>query len=103
MLELRPPGTDKGSTLRSYAERVRARSVMYTGDDLGDLTAFAAIDTLRKEGVGGLKVCSGSAEVVEVARQADLVVDGPDGVVALLEQVIKRDRIATDLGRARLS
>jgi trehalose 6-phosphate phosphatase len=38
--------------------------------------------------VAGLKVCSGSAEVVEVARQADLVVDGPDGVVALLEDLV---------------
>jgi trehalose 6-phosphate phosphatase len=29
-------------------------------------------------------VCSGSAEVTELAERADLVVDGPAGVVALL-------------------
>jgi len=88
VLELRPPGTDKGATLRAHAEQVGARCVVYTGDDLGDLTAFATIDALRREGVAGLKVCSGSAEVVEVARQADLVVDGPDGVVALLDEFV---------------
>jgi len=29
-------------------------------------------------------VCSGSAEVTDLADLADLVVDGPDGVVSLL-------------------
>jgi len=29
-------------------------------------------------------VCSGSAEVTALAGDADLMVDGPDGVVALL-------------------
>ena len=92
VLELRPPGTDKGSTLRSHVEQMRAHAVAYTGDDLGDLTAFAAIDALRKEGVAGLKVCSGSVEVVEVARQADLVVDGPEGVMDLLDHLIEAIR-----------
>ena len=39
---------------------------------------------LRSEGVPGLLVCSGSDEVAELADRADLVVDGPAGVVALL-------------------
>jgi trehalose 6-phosphate phosphatase len=38
--------------------------------------------------VPGLKVCSGSTEVAELARQADLVVDGPSGVTALIEGLI---------------
>ncbi|GEM_PF-1976466 len=29
-------------------------------------------------------MCSGSAEVPDLAAEADLVVDGPDGVAALL-------------------
>jgi trehalose 6-phosphate phosphatase len=40
---------------------------------------------LRAEGVPGLAVCSGSAEVTGLADEADLVVDGPPGVVALLD------------------
>lgn len=34
-----------------------------------------------------MTVCSGSAEVAELAERADIVVDGPDGVVALLEEL----------------
>jgi trehalose 6-phosphate phosphatase len=88
VIELRPPGMDKGTTLGAHVAAVRARAVMYTGDDLGDLSAFATVDALRSDGVAGLKVCSGSAEAVEVAGQADLVVDGPDGVMDLLDQLI---------------
>lgn len=84
VIELRPPGMDKGQALRRHAAECRSRSVAYIGDDLGDLPAFAAIDLLRTEGLGGLKVCSGSTEVEGLAEQADLVVAGPAGVVGLL-------------------
>jgi trehalose 6-phosphate phosphatase len=57
---------------------------MFCGDDLGDVAAFGAVRALRGEGVPGLTVFSGSAEVTALAESADLVVDGPDGVVALL-------------------
>jgi trehalose 6-phosphate phosphatase len=42
------------------------------------------VRALRGQGVPGLTVFSGSAEVTALAERADLVVDGPDGVVALL-------------------
>ena len=84
VLELRPPGSDKGQALRRHAAERAARTVAYVGDDLGDLPAFAAVDQVRSEGRAGLKVCSGSSEVRELAGQADLVVDGPAGVVHLL-------------------
>jgi trehalose 6-phosphate phosphatase len=87
VLELRPAGVDKGQTLLSYAHERSARSICYTGDDLGDLRAFDAVESLRDEGIAGLKVGSRSAEVLEVARRADLVVDGPAGVVDLLEGI----------------
>jgi trehalose 6-phosphate phosphatase len=84
VIELRPPGMDKGVALASYAREVGAESVLYAGDDLGDLPAFAAVEKLRSDGVPGVLVCSGSAEVTELAERADLVVDGPAGVVGLL-------------------
>ncbi|WAP56704.1 trehalose-phosphatase [Streptomyces sp. S465] len=84
VLELRPPGMDKGVALTEYVRRTGAAAVLYAGDDLGDLAAFAAVERLREEGVPGLLVCSGSAEVTELAERADLVVDGPAGVVGLL-------------------
>ncbi|MGW4602155.1 trehalose-phosphatase [Streptomyces sp. NPDC004532] len=84
VLELRPPGMDKGVALLEYVREIGAGAVMYAGDDLGDLSAFAAVDKLRSDGVPGLLVCSGSDEVTELAERADLVVDGPPGVVRLV-------------------
>ena len=86
VLELRPPGMDKGMALRSFvAERdERPSAVLFAGDDLGDLAAFDAVEALRAEGVPGVLVCSGSAEVTALAERADLVVDGPSGIVDLL-------------------
>ena len=84
VLELRPPGMDKGMALTRLARETEAETLLYAGDDLGDLAAFAAVDALRSEGLGGLLVCSGSEEVAELAERADLVVDGPAGVAALL-------------------
>ena len=84
VLELRPPGTDKGTTLTSLVAQRRCRAILFAGDDLGDLAAFAAVRELRAAGHPGLTVCSGSAEVPELAAGADLVVDGPAQVTALL-------------------
>ncbi|MFC6062802.1 trehalose-phosphatase [Streptomyces ochraceiscleroticus] len=87
VLELRPPGVDKGVALTSYVREVDAGAVLYAGDDLGDLAAYAAVDALRAEGLPGVLVCS-SATVgegaEELADRADLVVPGPAGVVELL-------------------
>ncbi|MFF8944492.1 trehalose-phosphatase [Streptomyces sp. NPDC014864] len=90
VLELRPPGMDKGVALLDYVRDVAATSVLYAGDDLGDLPAFATVDKLRSDGVPGLLVCSGSSEVTELAERADLVVDGPAGVVALLRELAEK-------------
>ncbi|MFJ2392675.1 trehalose-phosphatase [Streptomyces sp. NPDC087843] len=90
VLELRPPGMDKGVALLEYVREVGAEAVLYAGDDLGDLPAFAAVDKLRSDGVPGLLVCSGSSEVAELADRADLVVDGPAGVVHLLRSLADR-------------
>lgn len=84
VLELRPPGMDKGVALLTHVRDLSAGSVLYAGDDLGDLPAFTAVDDLRATGTPGLLVCSGSDEVTELRKRADLVVDGPGGVVSLL-------------------
>ncbi|WP_043633532.1 trehalose-phosphatase [Nonomuraea candida] len=84
VLELRPPGMDKGHALSAYLAERGARSVMFVGDDLGDLAAF---DAVRASGLPGVTVCSGSTEVTALAERADIVVDGPDGVVALLAEL----------------
>lgn len=87
VLELRPAGGDKGDALRSLVAERAPKVVAFVGDDLGDLAAYDAVDELRATGTPGLLVCSGSTEVTALAERADLVVDGPDGVVALLTAV----------------
>ena len=94
VIELRPAGADKGVALTELARQRGRSAVMFCGDDLGDLPAFAAVRRMQGEGLPGIAVCSGSAEVSGVAAEADLVVDGPEGVAALLAA------IAAEIGRS---
>ncbi|MGW0699472.1 trehalose-phosphatase [Streptomyces sp. NPDC002867] len=89
VLELRPPGMDKGVALAEYVREVGATAVLYAGDDLGDLPAYGAVEKLRSDGVPGLLVCSGT-EVPELASRADLVVPGPGAVASLLAALAER-------------
>jgi trehalose 6-phosphate phosphatase len=84
VIELRPPGADKGIALKTLAAEQARSAVMFCGDDLGDRPAFTAVRELRATGLPGVSVCSGSAEVPELAAETDLVVAGPAGVAALL-------------------
>jgi trehalose 6-phosphate phosphatase len=93
VIELRPPGVDKGTALTGLVAERAAGSALFCGDDLGDLPAFAAVRELRARGIPGCAVASASAESPQVAAAADLVVDGPEGIVALLAG------IAAGLGR----
>ncbi|MFC1415363.1 trehalose-phosphatase [Streptacidiphilus cavernicola] len=90
VLELRPPGMDKGVALTSFLREREAATVLFAGDDLGDVAAYDAVDALRAtERVDALLVCSapttGEPPVRALADRADLIVPGPEGVVALLD------------------
>jgi trehalose 6-phosphate phosphatase len=89
VIELRPPGIDKGVALRELIETVGARTVVYLGDDLGDLPAYAVIEELSAAGaIVGMTVASvapGDPDVpAEPAERADAVLGGPTAVVAWL-------------------
>jgi trehalose 6-phosphate phosphatase len=88
VIELRPPGIDKGKALRELASLRSPAAIMFCGDDLGDRPAFRAVREMREEGTPGLIVCSGSTEVPELSADADLVVAGPQGVAALLDGLV---------------
>ncbi|GGT20396.1 trehalose 6-phosphate phosphatase [Streptomyces kurssanovii] len=89
VLELRPPGVDKGVALSEYVREVGAGAVLYAGDDLGDLAAYGAVEKLRSDGVPGLLVCSGN-EVPELADRADLVLQGPAQLADFLAALARR-------------
>jgi trehalose 6-phosphate phosphatase len=87
VVELRQPGSDKGVAVRTLVEQTGARQVVFAGDDLGDLPAFDAVDELREQGLGGLLVCSASAEQDALVARADVVLEGPDAVAAWLTEL----------------
>ena len=89
VIELRPPGMDKGSALTALAAERKSGAILFAGDDLGDLPAFGAVRALRAAGHPGLTVCSASGEVSDLAAEADLVVAGPDEVAALLSALAR--------------
>ena len=69
--------------MRTLVAEPDTRSVVFAGDDLGDLPAVAA---LRDLDLPALVVCSDSPESpAGLRRGADLVVDGPAGVVGFLD------------------
>jgi trehalose 6-phosphate phosphatase len=84
--ELRPAvRSDKGDAVRRVVAESGAREVVVVGDDLGDLAAFAAAAEFAAEGRDGLRVAVRSAEAPPaLLAEADLVVDGPLGVLDFL-------------------
>jgi trehalose 6-phosphate phosphatase len=87
VIEIRAAGMDKGLALRRLVEEYDASSVLFVGDDLGDVPAFEAVADLRATGMPTLLVCSGSDEQSALRALADLVVTGPDGVMAFLREL----------------
>jgi trehalose 6-phosphate phosphatase len=84
VIEVRAPGMHKGLAVEAALEEHQARGVLFAGDDLGDLEAFETIRELRGQGLPSLLVCSTSHEQDALADLADIVVDGPGGVLGLL-------------------
>jgi trehalose 6-phosphate phosphatase len=88
VVEVRPPGVDKGVAVRRLVHATDANAVIYVGDDLGDLPAYAAVEQLRADGRAGVTVASTGADAPpELAARADLVLDGPTAVVDFLARL----------------
>lgn len=86
-VELRPPvDVDKGSVVLEMSAGLAA--VAFAGDDIGDLPAFAALATLRAAGKTTLSIASGGPETPpEVVAAADITVEGPEGILAVLRDL----------------
>ena len=88
VLEVRPPvRIDKGAGIASFLDGTDVESAMYVGDDATDLDAFRMLGRLLEEGrlSTAVKVGVRSEEgPEEIVTEADVVVDGTDGVLELL-------------------
>jgi trehalose 6-phosphate phosphatase len=82
VLEVLPPlDANKGTAVRALLGDRSLTRALFAGDDTTDLDAFEAVEELEV----GVKVAVGSGEAPpELLAHADLVVDGPTGLVELL-------------------
>jgi trehalose 6-phosphate phosphatase len=87
--ELRPPvQIDKGTVVAELTTGLVATA--FFGDDRGDLPAFDALDRAAADtGAVALKVGVRSSEApIELIERADVLVDGPDGVLDLMRRLL---------------
>jgi trehalose 6-phosphate phosphatase len=89
-VELHPPiEVDKGTTVVELCRAAGASAACYLGDDLGDLPAFDGLDRLAADGVHTVRVAVTGAEApAALIARADLTVEGPKGVLALLRGLL---------------
>jgi trehalose 6-phosphate phosphatase len=89
-VELVPEGVPlKGGVVRRLLSEHALRAVLYAGDDAADLEAFTELGRARDDGVAVLRVAVRAAETPsDLLDAADEIVDGPDGLVELLRELI---------------
>jgi trehalose 6-phosphate phosphatase len=92
VLEVRPPvSVDKGMGIAALLRGVPVAAALYVGDDTTDLDAFRGLRDLVQAGSLDSALCvavSSDEAPPELAREADLTVDGPAGVRGVLEALL---------------
>jgi trehalose 6-phosphate phosphatase len=88
-VELRPPvPVDKGTVTAELAQG--ASVAVYAGDDAGDLVAFGVLTELEQSGAveHAVRIGVRSAEAPPGIFDADVLVDGPEGLADLLADLV---------------
>ena len=92
VLEVRPPvELKKGRGVNLLLDGTDITAALYVGDDRTDLDAFEALRRVAADGRLQAAVCVGVASdetPPELEAQADVLVDGPVGVRALLSALV---------------
>jgi trehalose 6-phosphate phosphatase len=93
VLEIRPNvAINKGIAVAALIPARPVDAALYGGDDRTDLDAFTALRTLERDGELTATACVAVASdesPPEVAREADLVVRGPEGFAGVLEALAR--------------
>jgi trehalose 6-phosphate phosphatase len=91
VLELRPSTeVGKDAAVKALLATTEVRAAIYAGDDTTDLDAFRGLRERREEGGLEIAICVGVASPEappELAAHSDLLVDGPAGWLAILEDL----------------
>jgi trehalose 6-phosphate phosphatase len=92
VLEVRPPvRMDKGAGIVAFLEDAELDAAVYVGDDATDVDAFRGLAELVAAGrlKHAVRVCVRSDEgPSDLAAEADVVVEGTDGVRELLDALL---------------
>ena len=90
IVEVRVPlKVDKGQALRSFVQRFGLRGVVFAGDDRTDLDAVLEIARLRQEGIAALAIVVQHPDTLrEMLANADIVVQGVEGMANLLREMV---------------
>ena len=82
---------DKGAGIISFLEGADVDVRLYVGDDTTDLDAFRALAQLSEEGRSRTRIRVGVRSdegPTQITEQADVVVDGTEGVQQLLALLV---------------
>lgn len=92
VLEVRPPvRMDKGKGVTTLLRDQQLTAALYVGDDTTDIDAFRALREMVADGTLTTAVCAAVASdeaPEELAREADVTVEGTGGVRRLLEALL---------------
>ena len=92
VLEVRPPVVlDKGLGIATLLRGGDTAAAVYVGDDTTDLDAFRGLRSQVESGALASALCvavSSDEAPPDLAKEADLTVDGPGGVRELLEALL---------------
>jgi trehalose 6-phosphate phosphatase len=80
VVEIRPPGVDKGTAVDALLDRAAVKAALYVGDDTTDVDAMRALARRRSSGLQVLLVGVRSAEM-------------PDGLAHLADSLIEQDEV----------
>lgn len=89
VIEVRSGTADKGRVIKDLVETTDARGVLFVGDDLGDVEALHAVGDCIDAGLAGVRACVRNPEVSELVSLADVVLEGPDGVISFLRTLVQ--------------
>lgn len=85
---LAPLAINKGQAIRNYVQRFELQSVVFAGDDRTDLDAVLEEERLRAEGLATLAIVVRHSDTLpELLAHADLIVNGVEGMVQLLQEI----------------
>ncbi len=90
VLELVPHGASlKGAAVERTIRGSALGAVLYAGDDVADLEAFAALGRAREAGIVTVSIAVSGPETLPALREAaDVTVEGPEALVALLDRLV---------------